>query len=671
MTKPGPLPIWMELSLDRFANEIRVSARGSRGEQTAPRPLGAERDTFAMLRFAASVQQTAARARPLAPELLAEAHAAERALLAGEIAPLFAVLRAAAGRPLLVRLMVHDPELQAVPWEALCKPGEALGFWGSSPDLLPVRGVISSEPWQPREVRSAVRLLAIAPHGSAGLAVLESALAQRIASGEIEWLAPLVGPAARALGLFDRLRHEPIPHVLHFIGHGGIDKGRPVLRLADDEHGETSWIEVELLAQQLKASFRSVLRLVILEACEGARPSAFASAAEILARAGADAVVAHLWPVKTDVARTCSAELYRAMASADSGSGDIAMAMNEARRAILGAFEASAEAVSPVLYLRGTDGMIFDFKGRKISPPRASAASVAAASGADPALGRVLHAPFSLLLGDRWKDDRSALGSFRNKLHDELAKAADPAPAGLPMSTLAQRFALRRGADKLGNEFQKAFRSGVAGPLIVSALARLLGPGVHTTLLRSPWLEQTLAEQQPDRTIYVIQPGDMNALVMRREGGGDWEELDAPPESFDVDREILVLRPYRGYTPDQVFTRPLLTEDDYYLRLRELWNPSMLPLDLTNTILRTLSRRPALILGISMLTGHHRMLLHNLYARGLPRESLAVLEQDDRERTLWESGAGLPGRDEGVEVVETTTDALCAALLAMGEERGR
>ena len=285
-----------------------------------------------------------------------------------------------------------------------------------------------------------------------------------------------------------------------------------------------------------------------------------------------------------------------------------------------------------------------------------------------PALARVLRAPFSLVLGDRWKDDRAALDGFRDKLQKELVKAADPAPAGLPMSTLLQRFALRRGAERLGSEFQKAFRSGAAGPPIVAALARLLGPGVHTTLLRHPWLEESLAEQQPDRTLYVIQPGKEGALVMKREGGGDWEEFGAPPESLDVDREILVLRPYRGYTPEQVFTPPLLTEDDYYLRLPELW--STLGVDLTNAILRTLSRRPALILGLSMLTAHHRMLLHNLHARGLPRESLAVVEQEDGERKLWESGVGLPGKDEGVEVIETTADALCAELLAMGEEAG-
>src|SRR5262249_32098387 len=150
-------------------------------------------------------------------------------------------------------------------------------------------------------------------------------------------------------------------------------------------------------------------------------------------------------------------------------------------------------------------------------------------------------------------------------------------PAGLPMSALTQRFALRRGADKLGAEFQRFFRDCAAPPPIVSAVARCLGPGVHTTLLRNPWLEQSLAEEQPDRTIYLIQSGDEAPLVLKREAGGDWEELNAPPKTLDVDREILVLRPFRGYTADHVYTRPLLTEDDYYLRLRELWSTSALP----------------------------------------------------------------------------------------------
>ena len=165
-------------------------------------------------------------------------------------------------------------------------------------------------------------------------------------------------------------RREPVPHVLHFIGHGGLENGHPVLRLADDADGNETWLPVELLAQQLEANLGGVLRLIVLEACEGAHPGVFASAAEILARAGADAVAAHLWPIRADVARVFSKQLYRALAGSDRGRGDIANAMNEARRAILGSFETSAEAFSPVVYLRGPDGVIFTFDDRHIVAPR-------------------------------------------------------------------------------------------------------------------------------------------------------------------------------------------------------------------------------------------------------------------------------------------------------------
>src|SRR5262249_36503445 len=160
------------------------------------------------------------------------------------------------------------------------------------------------------------------------------------------------------------------------------------LRLADNEDGDESWLPAELLAQQLKASLSGFLRLIVLEACEGARPGAFASAAEILGRAGADAVVAHLWPVKADVARTCSAQLYRARAGGDRQKGDIAVALNEARRAILGAFEGSAEAFSPVVYLRGPDGVLFDFKGRKVTAKATSPTTKRPSPGIEPALKR-------------------------------------------------------------------------------------------------------------------------------------------------------------------------------------------------------------------------------------------------------------------------------------------
>lgn len=353
---------WMEIEIERAGADLRITARGSRDERPAPHLLG---PGAPLSSFAAGVRAMASRGRLLGAHL-AEAKELHRALFRdGALHLLTRLAEAAAGQPLLVRLLVRDPELQAVPWEALCDPASAMGFLGTSPDLLPVRGVTSAEPWQPGIVRGALRVLAISPQGGRGAGLLHRALSERIASGEIEWLEPIEGPAAEVRSLFQRLRREPIPHVIHFLGHGGAMDGVPALRLADADDEET-WLPVELLAQQLKATFRGLLRLVVLEACEGARPSAFASAAEILARAGADAVVAHLWPVQADVARLCSEQIYRTLAGADRRRGDIAVSLNEARRAVLGAFGGSAEAFSPVLYLRGSSGVLFDFGDRRL-----------------------------------------------------------------------------------------------------------------------------------------------------------------------------------------------------------------------------------------------------------------------------------------------------------------
>jgi hypothetical protein len=113
------------------------------------------------------------------------------------------------------------------------------------------------------------------------------------------------------------------------------------------------------MAQELAASFGDTLRLIVLEACEGARPGMLGSAAELLAQAGADAVVAQLWPVRSDMARACSTSFYRTLTTAARSRGDVAASLSAARRSLL---LESAEGFSPVLYLRGADPGLFDFK---------------------------------------------------------------------------------------------------------------------------------------------------------------------------------------------------------------------------------------------------------------------------------------------------------------------
>lgn len=651
-----PSSEWLELELERADAGVRVRARGSRGEQPAPLLLGPGFQADSLERFSAAVRAAAARGEPLGEEWLERARGLHRALFREDLQTVLARLHEVAdGDPILLRWMLHEGELQAIPWEALCEPGTASGFLASSPKVLPARGVYSAEPWKPREVAGAVRVLPVAPSGGAALTVLRAALAQGIAAGEIEWLEPLTGARARWLSLASRLACKPFPHVIHFIGHGALEQGTPRLCLGDADD-EGAWIHVERLGQQLQEELRRYLRLIVLDACEGARPGVLANAAELLARAGADAVVAHLWPVKADVARTCSAAFYRMLTGAGERRGDVARALNHARRMVLATSGDGAEAFSPVLYLRGRDSVLFEFKDRRVSPPRPPA-SDAREDPPSPALRRLLERPFTLLLGDKWKDERLLLEGFRERLRQVLANDDGTMPPGLPLSALTEQYELRYGEDNLNTELQEVFGSvGLSSPLI-AALARRLAPGVHITLLRLPVLELALAEQRPELTLYAIQPPGPGArpgtpgTMMRREAGAEgWTRLHALPRLFDSRGDLVVLRLYSGYSPMKTFRRPLITEDDYLLGIHEL--KELRPPELYDFIAGRLHTQPVLLMGMSMMSWHHRMLLYRLFEmRTLPHGSGVLLEPGagELERNLWASGQCLPGRG-GVDV---------------------
>ncbi|WP_437675464.1 CHAT domain-containing protein [Sorangium sp. So ce131] len=360
-------PLWMEIEIEPAGAELRVVARGSRGERPAPRTLGSAVSVARLQGFARDVGRAVEAREHLDAHTLGEAQALHEALFQGELRDVATRLEAAATdrkQPLLQRLLIRDARLQAVPWEALCEPGTSEGFWGSSPRVRLARGVSSARPSAPRAVRGAVRVLAIAPEGDVGS--LYAALADSIEAGEVAWLDPITGARTGRRYLFEQLRKGERPHVIHFIGHGGIDEhGHPVLRLHGDEGDEAAWTRVESLASELAARFGEDLRLVVLEACELSRPGAFGSAAELLARAGADAVVAHLWRVAADIAHDCSRELYRTLTAATGTAGDVVATMAAVRRTLL---LGGAPAFSPVLYLRGAGEVLFDFSGREVRP---------------------------------------------------------------------------------------------------------------------------------------------------------------------------------------------------------------------------------------------------------------------------------------------------------------
>jgi hypothetical protein len=153
-------------------------------------------------------------------------------------------------------------------------------------------------------------------------------------------------------------------HVLHFIGHGGYDENAQDGALAlEGANRETRLVTGRDLGMMIR-DHRS-LRLVVLNACEGARSAPddpFGGVAQALVRQGIPAVIAMQFEISDPAALVFSQSFYQAIA--DGLPVDVAAV--EARRTMF-AEGNEVEWATPVLYLRSPDGRVFA-RGR-ISPP--------------------------------------------------------------------------------------------------------------------------------------------------------------------------------------------------------------------------------------------------------------------------------------------------------------
>jgi hypothetical protein len=638
--------VWLEIEVQRQDQAVLLRGRGSRGESLAPQPL-ADVDLGRLTGFTNGVRRAITGGQALPEHVLAEAQALHAAVFSGPLGELVARLGEAARQAsegLLIRVSAVDAELQRVPWEALCRPGTSREFVGASPELQVVRGVHSSEPFEPREVRGALRLLAVVPLGEEErLLALRAALAEAVAAGAIEWLPPITGALASGTRLLEELRRAEAPHIIHWIGHGGLDeRGNPRLQLADDGTGEAKWLLAETLAQELRAGVGRSLRMVVLEACSGAKPGVHASAAAVLARSAAEAVVAHLLPVRAEVARATSVALYRALTQTGAGAGDVAASLQAARRQLV---EGGAEVFSPVLHLRGTSARIFDMSRRRLVQPR-TATTKAAEPPNLAALRGVLAGSFSLVLGDEAHPLAGDL--LRADLLAGLRERGEQVDERVDLSTLAERYFLHSGRAKLTRLFQKDVGAAATNelPRALKALVRRLRPGAHTTLLWVPLLEWALAECHPDRDIHVLMPAESDGLasrlVMTRPAHSkQWREVERPRESVDLRRDFVVLRLYGGYSPEAqpILTSPQLTEDDHIrglVGLRELFPPGW-----EAEFMASLRMHPFLGVGLSVFEWRHRMLLTWLLdQRPASRVSVVVTPPGRDEAGIWDQGAG-------------------------------
>jgi tetratricopeptide (TPR) repeat protein len=261
------------------------------------------------------------------------------------------------GSGLRIRLRLPGT-LANVPWEYLYDA--QYGFIGLSPETVLVRYVEMPARVSPFAISPPLRVLAMisAPDDLPEL------------QGEQEWgklTGALSDLADRGMVQVDRLEagtlaalQRPLRlreyHVLHFVGHGVYDEAAQDGALAlEGADGKTRLVTGRDLGLMIRGH-RS-LRLVVLNACEGARNARddpLGGVAQALVRQGIPAVIAMQFEISDPAALVFSRSFYQAIADGL----PVDAAMVEARVAMF-AEGHEVEWATPVLYLRSPDGRIF------------------------------------------------------------------------------------------------------------------------------------------------------------------------------------------------------------------------------------------------------------------------------------------------------------------------
>ncbi len=272
-------------------------------------------------------------------------------------------------RVLRVRLRLSDtPELVDLPWEALYDPSRrsflALSEWTPVVRYLDMPGPTSS-----LAVTGPLKVLVmIAQHGGYQPLDVESEwekLQESVQGLRESGRLSLVRMPIGNLAELQRCLRGSEYHIFHFIGHGRFDDqsgdGQLVM---EGRNGQGVPVSGQTLAQRL-GDHRS-LRLVVLNSCEGARTDGgdpFAGTAQAMILKGVPAAIAMQFEIGDLAAITFSQGLYEALADGC----PVDDAMTQARQ-LIESTPNPVEWITPVLYMRASDGRLFDLAPRAETP---------------------------------------------------------------------------------------------------------------------------------------------------------------------------------------------------------------------------------------------------------------------------------------------------------------
>lgn len=267
-------------------------------------------------------------------------------------------------RGVRLKLSVHTPRLAALPWEFLYDPRKR-DYLCLNPHTPLVRYTELPQTVPPLEIEMPLRILGMVADPVDMPTRLDIASEQRrvseaVRSLEERGLVELVWMEGHTWRDLQRVMRSATGswHILHFIGHGGFDEMRNEgFIVLNNDDGTAHHLYASQLARLL-ARQRSSLRLVLLNACDGARAGVndmLSSTAATLINSGIPAVLAMQYEITNDGAVEFANAFYEALA--DNLPVDAAVA--EARNAINISNARSLEWGVPVLHMRAADGRLF------------------------------------------------------------------------------------------------------------------------------------------------------------------------------------------------------------------------------------------------------------------------------------------------------------------------
>ena len=264
-----------------------------------------------------------------------------------------------------IRLRIEAPELIVLPWEFLYWPRKER-FLGTSTQCPVVRYLEIFEPIENLEVELPLKMLVAIPESPELDAANEKAnLIQTLTGLENHVKLTFFEGRVTYGKISDALLEERF-HLFHFIGHGEFQNDQAVLQL-NSEDGDIDYIDDTRFANLF--ANHPTLKLVFLNACKGAEASSttpFAGMAYRLVKRGIPAVVAMQYAIYDDIAILFSREFYRSLFKSPA-SGRVEYAVSTARNRLLGEFPGERDIGAPVLFMRASEGLLFNIVTGKLS----------------------------------------------------------------------------------------------------------------------------------------------------------------------------------------------------------------------------------------------------------------------------------------------------------------